>query len=396
MTRFAEFKRAKDQGYSDDVAMYMAAHVSVPFIQSGTYGGQVGKTTVKAVPYFHAGIQVISKFAQTAKNNPTRTATIGAALIAIKISQTLLTMALSDDDDKRMLAEQEPSELGKYIYVPNKLFGGKGFTRIRFGNEFGTISAPIEMMILQNKGLAKYNYKDYLDATTTAIPQQFNIFKPIEALWAYTPQIVRPSLEVGFNVRTYPNVRPIVPYGVSFKSPMNQYNQYTTETSKYLGKLAGVSPMKIDYFIKAQFGKVPDMLLRKTEEIVVGKENKSKSQIFLQEEQYVLAGKNYTDFYENNKYWDELYNDTKSIRKSGVDLNKEQLEVIENHKIFNNTESIIKKMRDKVNENIELPEYLKQSAFELLIDLNNSDKPYTFVDKYTKLKNNYLKAFPNN
>ena len=94
MTRFAEFKRAKDQGYSDDVAMYMAAHVSVPFIQSGTYGGQVGRTTVRAVPYFHAGIQVLAKFVQTAKNDPIRTATIGAALIAMKISQTLLTMAL--------------------------------------------------------------------------------------------------------------------------------------------------------------------------------------------------------------------------------------------------------------------------------------------------------------
>jgi hypothetical protein len=393
MTRFAEFKRAKDQGYSDDVAMYMAAHVSVPFIQSGTYGGQVGKTTVRAVPYFHASIQVISKFAQTAKNDPVRTATIGAALIAIKISQTLLTMALTDDDDKRMLAEQEPSEFGKYMYVPNKLFGGKGFTRIRFSNEFGTISAPIEMMILQNKGLAHYNFKDYLDATTIAVPQQFNILKPVEAAWAYAPQIVKPLLETGFNVRTYPNVRPIVPYGISFKSPMNQYNQYTTETSKYLGKLMGLSPMKIDYFMKAQFGKVPDMLVRKIEQKWFDKEDKSRSQIFLQEEQYVLAGKNYTDFYEKNKYWQELYNDI-HVRKHKGEYTQEQLETIENHKIFDKTEDKIKQMREKVNAGIEIPEYLKQSAFELLIELNSSDKPYLLNDKYIKFKNDYYKAFP--
>jgi hypothetical protein len=393
MTRFAEFKRAKDQGYSDDVAMYMAAHVSVPFIQSGTYGGQVGKTTVRAVPYFHASIQVISKFAQTAKNDPVRTATIGAALIAIKISQTLLTMALSDDDDKRMLAEQEPSEFGKYIYVPNKIFGGKGFTRIRFSNEFGTISAPIEMMILQNKGLAHYGFKDYLDATTIAVPQQFNIFKPVEAAWAYAPQIVKPLLETGFNVRTYPNVRPIVPYGISFKSPMNQYNQYTTETSKYLGKLMGLSPMKIDYFMKAQFGKVPDMLVRKIEQKWFDKEDKSRSQIFLQEEQYVLAGKNYTDFYEKNKYYQELYNDI-HVRKHKGEFTQEQLEIIENHKIFDKTEDKIKQMREKVNANIEIPEYLKQSAFELLIELNSSDKPYLLNDKYIKFKNDYYRAFP--
>jgi hypothetical protein len=384
MTRFAEFKRAKEQGYSDDVAMYMAAHVSVPFIQSGTYGGQVGKTAVKAVPYFHAGIQVISKFAQTLKNDPVRTATIGAALIAIKISQTLLTMALADDDDKRMLAEQEASEFSKYIYIPNKLFGGKGFTRVRFSNEFGSISAPIEMMLLQNKGLANYNYKDYLDATTTAIPAQFNIFKPIEALWAYTPQLVRPSLEVGLNVRTYPNVRPIVPYGISFKSPMNQYNQYSTETSKYLGKLAGVSPIKIDYFIKAQFGKVPDMLIRKTEQVAFDKKDKSKSQLFLQEEQYVLAGRNYNDFYENNKYWQELYNDL-HVSNRREPLTEQDIEVIQNHKIFEATGKVLTELRHRVDNGEELSEATKQAAFELLKDLNSSEKPYQLTDNYIKL-----------
>jgi hypothetical protein len=391
MTRFAEFKRAKEQGYSDDVAMYMAAHVSVPFIQSGTYGGQFGKTTVKAIPYFHSSIQVLAKFAQTAKNNPTRTATIGAALIAIKISQTLLTMALSDDEDKEMLAEQEPSELAKYIYVPNKLFGGKGFTRIRFGNEFGSISAPIEMMILQNKGLANYNFKDYLDATTTAVPQQFNLFKPVEAIWSYTPQIVRPSLEVGFNVKTYPNVRPIVPYGISFKSPMNQYNQYTTETSKYLGQLVGLSPMKIDYFVKAQFGKVPDMLLRNVEEIAFDKKNKSRSQIFLQEEQYVLSGRNYVDFYEKNKYWEQLYNDIRTSKNSGVELTNKQLEIIQNHKIFDATSNILSELRDRVNKGEELSRETKHAAFELLKELNSSDKPYTLVNEYTNLINQLSK-----
>jgi hypothetical protein len=247
------------------------------------------------------------------------------------------------------------------------------------------------MMILQNKGLAKYNYKDYIDATTTAIPQQFNITKPIEALWAYTPQVVRPTLEVGFNVRTYPNVRPIVPYGVSFKSPMNQYNQYNTETSKYLGKLAGVSPMKIDYFIKAQFGKVPDMLLRKGEQIAFDKKDKSRSQIFLQEEQYVLAGRNYNDFYENNKYWSELYNDIRGDKKRSSELTEEEKETIQNHKIFDATSKVLTELHNRVNSGEELPEETKQAAFELLKALNSSDKPYTLVPEYTNLINQLKK-----
>jgi len=290
-----------------------------------------------------------------------------------------------------MLAEQEASELAKYIYVPNKLLGGKGFTRLRFSNEFGSISAPIEMMILQNKGLAHYTYKDYFDATTTAIPAQFNIFKPLEFAFSYTPQLVRPTLEVGFNVRTYPNVRPIVPYGISFKSPMNQYNQYTTETAKYLGRLAGLSPMKIDYFVKAQFGKVPDMLVRNVEKIVYDKKDKSKSQIFLQEEQYVLSGRNYVDFYEKKKYWEQLYNDIKSSKKSGLQLTNEQIEVMQSHKIFEATNDVLSELRNRVNKGEELSRATKQAAFELLKELNSSDKPYTLVNEYTNLINQLSK-----
>jgi hypothetical protein len=155
----------------------------------------------------------------------------------------------------------------------------------------------------------------------------------------------------------------------------------------------GLSPMKIDYFMKAQFGKVPDMLVRKIEQKWFDKEDKSRSQIFLQEEQYVLAGKNYTDFYEKNRYYQELYNDI-HVRKHKGEFTQEQLETIENHKIFDKTEDKIKQMREKVNAGIEIPEYLKQSAFELLIELNSSDKPYLLNDKYIKFKNDYYKAFP--
>jgi hypothetical protein len=177
---------------------------------------------------------------------------------------------------------------------------------------------------------------------------------------------------------------------------MNQYNQYTTETAKYLGRLAGLSPMKIDYFIKAQFGKVPDMLVRNVEKIAFDKKDKSRSQIFLQEEQYVLAGRNYNNFYENKKYWQQLFNDIGISKRNTKEnpLSEEEIETYQNHKMFEATNEIIKDLSEKANSGIEIPDYLKHSAFELLKELNDADKPYLKTAEYINLTENYLRAFP--
>jgi hypothetical protein len=93
LSRFAEYNRAKNQGRSDTEAMFMASQVTVPFQLYGNWYGSIGKSWIKALPYFNASLQVNYKFFKTVKEQPERVIIAGAALLATSLSMGLLSMA---------------------------------------------------------------------------------------------------------------------------------------------------------------------------------------------------------------------------------------------------------------------------------------------------------------
>jgi len=68
-----------------------------------------------------------------------------------------------------------------------------------------------------------------------------------------TPQLFKPALEVMVNYSFFMN-KPIVGMGEQNKEPFLQFNDSTSELSKFLGGLANASPMKIEHFIRGMTG----------------------------------------------------------------------------------------------------------------------------------------------
>ena len=68
-----------------------------------------------------------------------------------------------------------------------------------------------------------------------------------------TPQLFKPALEVMVNYSFFMN-KPIVGMGEQNKEAFLQFNDSTSELSKFLGGLANVSPMKIEHFIRGMTG----------------------------------------------------------------------------------------------------------------------------------------------
>lgn len=385
MTRFAEFKRAKEQGYSDDVAMYLASQVSVPFQQTGKWGGQFGQSYIKAIPYFNATMQVGAKFLRTAKENPGKVGMVSGALLSTATGMAIASMAYADKDDQRLLAEQSPQELSKYIYLPNKMFGGKGFTRIRIPEQLGAITGMAYMAIIQGYGKTKYNMSDYIAAGTVGVPNQFNLTNPEQLPWAWTPQMIKPSLELTAGVRTYPELAPIVPVGLEDKIPEYQYTQYTSETAKLAGKLLGMSPMKIDHFAKEQFGQAPSILLNWGEAALTDKKLGGNNRLIKQEKDYVLRGRSYNDFYKYLGYWTKQNRSIKDMIAGKDRSLMELINIKNNYTNFNDMKDILSELR-KVAKTREIPEPVKDLTFETLKSLNYGNNPLEARKKIDLLK----------
>ncbi|NDD53440.1 hypothetical protein EBZ39_06120, partial [bacterium] len=67
------------------------------------------------------------------------------------------------------------------------------------------------------------------------------------------PTFMKPGIEVMTNYSFY-NDQPIVSRREQQFLPAEQYRESTTEFAKFLGSVAGVSPIKVDYFIRGHMG----------------------------------------------------------------------------------------------------------------------------------------------
>jgi hypothetical protein len=397
LTRFAEFKRAKENGYSDDVAMYMASEVSVPFIQQGKLGGKTGQEFVRTIPYFNASMQVMAKFLKTAKNNPKQTALVAGSIMALQIVAALATMGGADDDDLELLSKMEPEDLSKFIFIPNSLFGGKGLTKIRVPEQIGWPGALTIMSMLQHRKQVRYSSNEYTRAVTTQVPRQFNFLEPEQAMFAWMPQVVRPSVEVVTNKRSYPEIRPIVPLYLEKRRPEFQTNKYTSETAIALGNITGYSPIKIDYFIKSQFGKIPVAAIDLVETQVTGKESKASSPITQVDiANYEFRGRQFNAFYKNATYWKKVKDSNRQMMESGNYSDEDRFNLINSANQYEIVEDLISQLSDKVREGKDVPKELRKTLIKTVEELNAAKEPYSVSGNVENLRVEAINWLNNN
>lgn len=351
MTRFGEFKRSVDRGEPTSVAMYRAAEVTTPFGLSGNLGGAVGQKTVRYIPYLNAIIQVSYKFGRTAKNNPARVATVGAALLAAALTSAIAAMKYSTDEQRRLLGARSAKDLARYIYIPSS--NGTGLIRIRIPEQFGAITGLAYLWAIGHYGGNKAAFDNYLDVALSAIPDQINIARPKQLALSWIPQYAAPSIMVSTNTKDYPEILPIVPQSMQDLPPEEQYTEYTSRVAKWLGQVTGASPMLIDYWITNQFGAASNFLLGRT----------PSNPLYISEGDYVLSGRAYNGFYDGKTVAEQRY---QTAKLHPDQFSEDEVERIKaTRKLYNDVGSYLKDAKT-VSRDGELPESIKQRTYELI------------------------------
>lgn len=252
--RLGEFKRfSKDGSYSGKVkGLYEANDITTNFSRYGNYT----KAADSVIPYLNASIQGLDKFGRIFKDNPVKATVKAAGLITLP---TVLLFVLNHNNP-------DYQELSNYTKDNNYLIpnGDGTFTKFPKPREAGMIFSSLIERTLRE--WSDHDPKGFQDFKTNLIQ---NMAPPlvsgvvqhgVEGLLDDT--IAAPIQSLKSNKDFVE--RPIVPQDLQDLSPSLQYDARTSEPAKFLGKILGYSPKKIDYLTKSYGGLIGQILIPAT------------------------------------------------------------------------------------------------------------------------------------
>lgn len=154
-------------------------------------------------------------------------------------------MAMQDDEDYKRLSEEERDGFWN-------MFVGSGDDKRRL-----TIPIPFEVGILfkvvPERVMRLYNEEDeFSDTLQSAVRNARNTV----GLQSLGFQAVKPFYEAMINNRSGFTGNEIVPYYMQALDPELQYNQRTSIAMREVGKLIGMSPMKLEYMLRGYTGTI--------------------------------------------------------------------------------------------------------------------------------------------
>lgn len=298
--RSTEFKRAMAKGYPTNVAMHMAANVGINFSNKGA----LAVNYLRSVAYMGAGIQAFSQFVKTAKENPGRAAMAVGIMTTLAATGAIATYMWGDDDEKIALANQNPEELAKFIFMPASAFGMKsGLIKIRIPEQGGNVAAATQLYFQHLFMNNKIDFTDIYRSQEAMLPSQLKFSQGLGVLGSYIPQAISPSIQAVTNTRFYPALSPIVPDYMKDLDEYAQYDKYTSRTAKALGELTEgtlmeISPKKVDFLIRAQAGRTVSLVQGLAESAIFGDQVKTYINIFEDADRFLFTGRIYNKFYE--------------------------------------------------------------------------------------------------
>jgi len=381
-TRFSEYDRLVKEGFPMSVAMFQASDVTTPFQLQGNMGGRLGQEYIKAIPYLNAIIQVNYKSYRAGfKDDPKRYWTTTAGVMAAGLTTAILIYSNASEKQKRLLGEQPVRNNSQYIYLPS--LDGESLWRLKVPQQMGIWHGMASLYVAQNYKGNEATFSDYVDVVSTAIPEQVQFWEPTKALLSWIPQVGKPSIQVAANFKTFPNLGPIVPPYMVDQAPEKQYNAYTSEVSKTVGGILGISPAKTDFWIKNQFGVVGNLFLLKT----------PQNPINIQEKDYVMTGRSYNRFYENrtiveNQYAEIVTDDKGDNPKYSYE---DKYTIKEERSVYTKVSELLTEMRN-INKTTDLPEGIKSSAYELLLKIDSSENIQDVVPDIYRLEDEIFKV----
>lgn len=237
--RLAEFKRALAKGYSPQKAGAKARDLTLNFARAGTQGRQWNRYSA----FFNATIQGFDKFCRMMHDRPKETLAFGVTYITAP--SIVLWYQNHDKDWYRDMPYEDKMKYwfyevnGTIFRIPKPELPG-----YLFGS---AVERTLDMVYDKDpQALDKSEFNGFLISNT--VPNAL-------------PTVAIPIIEWMTNYNLYRG-KPIVSSRDMKKETPDQYNIYTSEVAKGIGKATGVlSPAKVDNSIKAVTGSMGTFFL---------------------------------------------------------------------------------------------------------------------------------------
>jgi hypothetical protein len=229
-------------------AALAARDVTTDFQRAGSWSREINRWDA----FFNAQVQGVTRMGETALRDP---AGMSMKLGLMGLMSTALWFGNADDEEYQELPEWE-----KHIYWHVKLPGNTTWFRIPKPFDYGYVADFTEAG---------------LDLIAKEDPRRLRQIKDqfVGESWGETaanliPSVVLPLLEVWSNYNSFRDTNIIRPWDLGLDTDL-QYNDFTSDTAKALGKIIPVAPANLDHLIfgyTASLGRIAvgglDMALR--------------------------------------------------------------------------------------------------------------------------------------
>lgn len=244
----------------------------------------------------------------------------------------------------------------------------------------------ISMAYADAKYQAGYEMKDYVSAATAFIPDAYNVTEPTKMAIAWIPQIIKPELELIFNVKTFPSVRSIESQGALTIPSENRKKANDSMAATFVAQTdiakslrlpvtgKGLSANQIDVYLQERFGRSIGFLTGKPSAF----ESNAPDSIFdPTRKEFFSSSKTVQNFYDRAE---ELEQQKNAVNKDLVFISDED------NLVLNAKLNRVKEIRDLLGDlddtlGVEANPVRRQ-IFEKINEFNQfSEKDVTEVDR---------------
>ncbi len=259
-TRLGEFKKTLQRLGRDEAGLMQAGLNARDVTQDFSVAGRNVRNWNRYVAFFAARVGGVTRLAQSIREggggkppsgggrgrggfgnvgdngNPGPMGFLWKVLLAVTLPSVLLWILNHDDEEYRQLPAWERNA---YWHIPLRVFGGgTGFIRIIKPFEIGQLFGSSAEVAL-----------DFLYQTDPSILQRLpDITSAKQLLGMIVPTAVLPLVEVTANYDVFRDRAIVNPWDTDLE-PELQYNRWTSETAKDLGRWLHLSPAKIEVLI---------------------------------------------------------------------------------------------------------------------------------------------------
>lgn len=260
-TRLGVFRRALKKTGNKEIAAYESREATLDFARRGAKI----KTLNALVPFFNVGIQGFDRIIRTVKNNPKKMLLVGTIYgIMPQLALTYYNNTFYPEEYKEIPDEVKQDN---FVFVRGRNKEGKvEYATLPKGNILPYIANPVDNIF---SALAQYDRQSFSSLALSLLGEALPVLEPgkdvqqmvSRSLGSVIPQFAKPAIETVSNYSFYRG-RPIVPFFLQNKPPIEQVFEGTETPYKYLGNVFQVSPLIVKNVLEGAFAGYTNMPIR--------------------------------------------------------------------------------------------------------------------------------------